>query len=111
MATQWLSTSVYRVTNRGTGQTRTITQTGSNATVVESPEKTTTSTRSAVVISVAGEDTVHAPIKTRTSTRNAISIATVTNEDVGVMVSFSVTLTGGLGTVPAGDTPSSPICS
>ncbi len=86
MPSQWLSTSVYRVTNRGTGNTRTIIQSGTDTSVLDSP------------------------VKTVTTTRNAVPVQTVTNEDVGAIVAFSVIVEGGLGTVPAGDTPSDPIC-
>ena len=76
MPNQWLPTDANTTRTNGTGTNRTITQSGLTTTLRQ------------------------VPLITRTITKNAVAVSTVTNEDEGFTMSFTVKIRDLIGTVP-----------
>lgn len=90
--------------------TDTTVQTGTDTTVQTGTDSTAQTGTDTTLQTGTDVTLVASPVKTRTSTEGAVAVQTVTSEDEGYTVAFSVIIEGGLGTIPAGDSGPTPIC-
>ncbi|MDR1191266.1 MAG: hypothetical protein LBK60_06335 [Verrucomicrobiales bacterium] len=113
----WLVQSIQTIVNKGEGATTTTSNSGTNVTIRETPAVTRTTHESGG----GGQSGFSSQEENKTEHQTECKIDHQTenqsgnqtqrnNDDVGCTIAFSVEITGGLGTVPAGSEPPAPPC-